>query len=604
MKTIKANGTTYKLGRNASVAMGPHFRLKNYLKQGIPAPPAAVNYASSAQAELGNIYLNDTLGDCLVPDTQVLASGLNGAMRVPYSGPVVTLNFQSGKRLTVTPNHAVLTPRGFVLACLLKHGDDVVGSRFSQEMASAIQADFDKPPASAEDKFVSLLAASDNRSRKAVPASIDLNGDQRFINGDIDVIGSEGFLEDEINPSLSKPNSKRQIRPASELKRTFSGSGSSFHGEHTGRATAFSGIGGNSSKSSFFGAHSGVAYAEPLGLGTDGDSGPSECSNHAMPSNARSSVANRDHSLTIPVSNHLLGKVRQRISLRAPDNNGFSLASNFNASGHKPTLEGSATDPELFRKLNSSFPGLISTERITEVGVTFFDGHVYDFSTDSHWYIANEIITHNCVIACMAHLGGVFLGNAGGKLYLTSAQIIDLYSAIGGYIPGDPNTDQGADIQTALNYWVKSGLLPTNKPPHKIKAWMAVDPTNIQEMQTAIWLFENLVFGVNLPDAWVNPFPSSNGFVWDVAGAPDNSNGHCICGVGFGSTGYSHKGIEIATWGMLGNLTYEAIAKYLVHSAGGELYTVLSQEILDKAKLTAPAGLSWDQLQADFTSMG
>jgi len=210
----------------------------------------------------------------------------------------------------------------------------------------------------------------------------------------------------------------------------------------------------------------------------------------------------------------------------------------------------------------------------------------------------------DCVIACLGHLGGVFLGNAGGKLYLTSDQIISLYSAIGGYIPGDPNSDQGADVQTAMNYWMRHGLLPGQKYPHKIKAWMSVDPTNVQEMQTAIWLFENLVFGLNLPDAWVNPFPSANGFVWDVAGAPDQNNGHCICGVGFGSSGYSHKGIEIATWGMLGNLTYDAIAKYLPHSAGGELYCVLSQEILDKAKLTAPAGISWDQLQADFASMG
>lgn len=209
----------------------------------------------------------------------------------------------------------------------------------------------------------------------------------------------------------------------------------------------------------------------------------------------------------------------------------------------------------------------------------------------------------DCEIAAIAHLGGVFLGNAGGKLFLTNDQIVALYSAIGGYVPGDPSTDQGCDTQTTLNYWQRTGLLKGQPNPHKIKGWMSVDPTNVQEMQTALWLFENLFFGVDLPDAWITPFPSANGFVWDVAGQPDPANGHAFPGIGYGSTGYSHKGIEICTWGMLGNITYEAVAKYMVHGAGGELYTVLSEETILKAQTKAPNGFSFAQLAADFAAM-
>ena len=80
-----------------------------------------------------------------------------------------------------------------------------------------------------------------------------------------------------------------------------------------------------------------------------------------------------------------------------------------------------------------------------------------------------------------------------------------------------------------------------------------VDATNIEECQTALWLFENLYFGLELPDAWINPMPSASGFVWDAAGAPDPDNGQCVVGVG-----YTAAGITIDTWGMTGLMTNEA----------------------------------------------
>jgi hypothetical protein len=210
----------------------------------------------------------------------------------------------------------------------------------------------------------------------------------------------------------------------------------------------------------------------------------------------------------------------------------------------------------------------------------------------------------DCVIAGMAHVVGVLTGNAGTKPFLyTNDQIIGLYSAIGGYVPGDPATDQGCDEQTALNYWENNGALPPNvtspSGAHKIAGWMAVDATNPEECQTALWLFENLYFGLELPDDWINPAPSASGFVWDVAGAPDPQNGHCVVGVG-----YTANGIAIDTWGMTGIMTYAAVAKYASEAAGGALYTVVSMDGINQATQKAPAGFDWSQLIADFDSMG
>jgi hypothetical protein len=204
----------------------------------------------------------------------------------------------------------------------------------------------------------------------------------------------------------------------------------------------------------------------------------------------------------------------------------------------------------------------------------------------------------DCVIAGMAHVVGVLTGNSGTKPFIyTKNQIIALYSAIGGYVPGDPNTDQGCDEQTALNYWENNGA--PKGTTHKIAGWLSVNGADPSEYRAALWLFENLYFGIELPDRWINPMPSSSGFVWDVAGSPDPDNGHCVVGVG-----YNAKGVTIDTWGMTGLMTDAAIAKYATVAGQGELYTVVSQDGIDKATLKAPNGVDWSQLVADFDSMG
>lgn len=203
----------------------------------------------------------------------------------------------------------------------------------------------------------------------------------------------------------------------------------------------------------------------------------------------------------------------------------------------------------------------------------------------------------DCVIACMGHTEGVFTGNATGtSAILPNSEIISLYSAIGGYVPENPSTDNGCDEQTAWNYWQQNGL---SKGANKIKAWLSVDATRLPEVRAAIWLFENVIFGVELPDAWVNPFPSASGFWWGKAGAPDPDNGHC-----FGAFGYVPNSLQISTWGMIGNITNGAMEKYANTKGQGELYTVLSMDAINKATQKAPNGFDFDQLLADINSMG
>lgn len=212
----------------------------------------------------------------------------------------------------------------------------------------------------------------------------------------------------------------------------------------------------------------------------------------------------------------------------------------------------------------------------------------------SQMYLNDQL--GDCVCAGIEHVAGVLSGNAGTPLLFTDEQTKAIYSAACGYA-GTPATDQGCDIQAVLAYWQNHGN--PNGSGHKIAGYLAVDPTNIAECRLAVWLFENLIFGVALPDHWVNPMPESEGFTWDVAGEPDPNNGHC-----FTAFGYDQDKFKISTWGMLGNITNAAISKYTVAHAGGELYTVISQEQLIKATNKTPAGLDWTSLVEDFNALG
>jgi hypothetical protein len=211
----------------------------------------------------------------------------------------------------------------------------------------------------------------------------------------------------------------------------------------------------------------------------------------------------------------------------------------------------------------------------------------------------------DCVIAAGYHVVGTLTGNAGQTFTASPIQIVTDYSAIGGYDPTapwvpDPSsgelvnpTDNGCYDDDALNYWTQTGF----QDGTKLVGYVAVDPTSVVEIQTALWLFENLFCGFEMPDTWSNFVQP--GFVWDAGGSPNPKLGHCVCGVG-----YTAQGVTIDTWGVLGTLTYAAIAQYAVATVNGDLYVMLSPDQLAKGQQLAPNGLSWSQLIADFVAIG
>jgi hypothetical protein len=204
-----------------------------------------------------------------------------------------------------------------------------------------------------------------------------------------------------------------------------------------------------------------------------------------------------------------------------------------------------------------------------------------------------------CVVSGIAgHTVGVETGNADRLFIPTDAQILANYEAISGYNPNDPSTDQGCNEGDAINWYLQHGFPNGTKPLGAIY----VDATNAKLVAQCQWLFENTIFGIELPDSYLENIKDA--FIWR-SDTPNPCNGHCIVGVdvvNWGGTGDS--GLLIATWGLLGLMTFDAIAELAVYANGGELHCLITPDQLARGQNRAPNGFDWAALISDFDSLG
>jgi hypothetical protein len=199
-----------------------------------------------------------------------------------------------------------------------------------------------------------------------------------------------------------------------------------------------------------------------------------------------------------------------------------------------------------------------------------------------------------CTISGAYHIAGSWLADVGEAIPFTDADVLRSYSAACGYVAGDAATDQGGNEQDVLDWFCKNGLLTDGS--HKFTNSLYVDASKPAEVMQAHWLLRNTYWGMGLPDAWVAKMQTmQDGDVWDVAGPPNPSNGHCVAGQGYVKNG----NYLIDTWGFEIYLTPAAAAMYAVPSAGGECHAILGPDSVSIATGKAPNGFDATQLAAD-----
>jgi hypothetical protein len=194
----------------------------------------------------------------------------------------------------------------------------------------------------------------------------------------------------------------------------------------------------------------------------------------------------------------------------------------------------------------------------------------------------------DCVFAGALHMVQDWTAYESTEFVPTDQQALDAYSAVTGFDPNDPSTDNGANMLDSLNYWRKTGI-----GEHQIMAFAACEPGNGEHVRDAINLFQAAYVGIGLP------ITAQRQKVWSVPpqgpvgdGAKYSWGGHCVPIIG-----YSRRRLVCVTWGGLKYMTWRFFQTYC-----DEAYAVLSQDWA--ADGTAPNGFDLAELQKDLASLG
>jgi len=575
-----ADQSKFKLGRKAVKTDSRTLMLADYLTPCLPPPPPTADWTRGITS--WGMMLNDTLGCCLVEGSVTHAPDAILGYKSPYSGPVLTFVTASGKRLTVTPNHPMLTPNGFVPAHTLKQFDNLVSTRGSQILpptcTTGSNTDVDQTPSPIEE-IVSSLRLGGGTVREIMPVPVHFHGDGQFINGNIEVVGPRRFLGSESKTTLSQPYTENKVGSAGKLKGYFKSLRASFLRPQIGGSPLFGNMSTGYQRLAFGLAHPGIAQPCGLTQSSYGSARETKSAFHASSSDSKL-LAEGFHILPIRISPESFAKVNLRNVMKADR---LGTGPEFEPGPFQSPGNGLPASSRDFRDFFGRFSSLVQLDRIVDVEEHPFSGHVYNLSTKSGWYVSNGIVTHNCTIAGCAHAIQVWTANAGSIVTLPDATVEKFYEKWDGYKPGNPSTDNGGVELDVLNDWKKQGFAS-----HALTAFADPRPANLTEVRQSIALFGGVYIGLSLP------VTAQNQDVWDVvpnAGSdadPGSWGGHCVY-----VPKYDQNGFTCITWGQPKTMTVAFWNKYC-----DEAHVLLSQDWL--AAKGSPGGFDQAQLLADL----
>lgn len=167
----------------------------------------------------GNVYQRNSVKvpvhpRCVLPSTKIHTGTIVGAVKAHYFGWLVTIGTSFGRRLTVTENHPVATSRGWIRANEVREGDELFSYSGRVPRSVGFTAPhFHNEPATAEQIFKALRTEFPV-STATVPAStLDLHGDGRQCYGDIEVVWSDrSLMEDVETPNTAYLKSNIDIQ--------------------------------------------------------------------------------------------------------------------------------------------------------------------------------------------------------------------------------------------------------------------------------------------------------------------------------------------------------------------------------------------------------
>jgi hypothetical protein len=198
-----------------------------------------------------------------------------------------------------------------------------------------------------------------------------------------------------------------------------------------------------------------------------------------------------------------------------------------------------------------------------------------------------------CVFATKGH--GVIVHETSSRqrepIALTSADVLAAYSAVTGFDPLDPRTDNGAYMLDGMNYERRVGIgREADGTTHRIYAFAALKiPLTTAEFAWSHWVFGGVQIGAWLPLSAADQI--RDGKPWEVVkgdrAEPGSWGGHAMHVVG-----YDSKGVELGTWGQRQRASWAWLKEYV-----DEAYVAISEDFIRKGG-TTPQGFNVERLEA------
>lgn len=337
-----------------------------------------------------------TCAMCVTGDTVVSGPLPQKVFTRHYTGDIVIVETASGKHLSITPNHPILTRRGWIKAGLLKEGDYVIGSADSDGAALAVRVDNYQMPTLIREVAESFGVIS----AEMECASPDFHGDG--VGSEVYIVRANSLLWDEAFPLIEQPFSKQGFALRGASIETLGGSILPQLGGMTALLPRLLMRLGMIVEDWFpFPQRNLVAaFSNPFFSSfARRVSHPQASRNGTAIDTKRFSERFFRFASLVSGGDFDIRKLQQAVSQNAvfTPSDGITLLT----GAHQTSLfqDGSQalpTDTELGCNLLGSLTGKISADRVLKVAVRCFSGHVYNLQTESGWYFSNGIITHNC----------------------------------------------------------------------------------------------------------------------------------------------------------------------------------------------------------------
>lgn len=174
----------------------------------------------------------------------------------------------------------------------------------------------------------------------------------------------------------------------------------------------------------------------------------------------------------------------------------------------------------------------------------------------STWGMDGNDTVGDCTFAEVDHTTKARQVAAGNlEVRSTEAEVLAAYTAVTGYDPADPSTDQGAMMQDVRDYWRKHGVT-LGGVNDKILLFAEIDHRDLMLVRWAVDRFGAVGLGVNFPKSAMDQF--NQGKPWTVVRGSQIEGGHAVALVG-----YDAQYAYVVTWAQVQKVDWAWFIAYV-----------------------------------------